>query len=133
MMPGYPRPMADLIDDADAGAVSIEMATPSVALLHVCGAPISGAAVPIPPNNVSMHITPTPGSVIVRWNDDQRCVKTYIVEYNSDSMFSRANPQDTIWRSFVHAAKGACVHCCYRVSTVDYWGTVSKPSKPVCR
>ena len=76
MMAGYPKPMAALIDDAGAGAISIAMATPSVALLHVCGAPSGGAAVPSPPSNVTMHITLTPGSVIVRWNDDQRCVKT---------------------------------------------------------
>eukprot|EP01045_Picozoa_sp_COSAG04_P001115 COSAG04_NODE_34_length_34523_cov_40.302446_29_plen_589_part_00 len=135
MAPGYPKPLDRLRHAADDGpsaaTASIAMRTPAVALLHVC----AQQGTPPPPVNVSVHVTPTPGTVLVKWQDSSRCVATFIIERSTekDGTYQRVNGVDTVWLSFIHASGPAARGPgCYRVRTKDYWGAVSAPSPAAC-
>ena len=135
MAPGYPKPLDRLRHAADDGSsaatASIAMRTPAVALLHVC----AQQGTPPPPANVSAHVTPTPGTTLVKWQDSSRCVATFIIERSAekDGTYQRVNVADTVWLSFIHAGGPAARGPgCYRVRTKDYWGAVSAPSPAAC-
>ena len=107
------------------------MRTPAVALLHVC----AQQGTPPPPANVSVHVTPTPGTTLVKWQDSSRCVATFIIERSTekDGTYQRVNGVDTVWLSFIHAGGPAArAPGCYRVRTKDYWDAVSAPSPAAC-
>ena len=57
-----------------------------------------------------MHVTPTPGTVLVKWQDSSRCVATFIIERSTekDGTYERVNGADTVWLSLL-TPNGAAV------------------------
>lgn len=114
----------------DTLTLRAKLSLPSVLLVHVCARPKAA------PDQVSglRFIRITKGQVLVVWSDrclDSKCIKTFEVEFSSDQTeFSRINPQDTIFTSYVHSPVHQEVGGQYRVRAVDYWGRPGSYSLP---
>ncbi|KAM3610942.1 uncharacterized protein V6R79_010971 [Siganus canaliculatus] len=89
------------VPEGDTLTVKVQLALPSVLLVHVCARPRTA------PDQVSglRFIWVTRGQVLVVWSDhcvDSRCIQTFEVEFCSDLKdFSRINLQDTVFTSFL--------------------------------
>lgn len=114
----------------DTLTLKAELSLPSVLLVHVCARP---KAAPDQVNGLRF-IRITKGQVLIVWSDrcvDSKCIKTFEVEFSSDQTeFSRINPQDTIFTSYVHSPVNQEVGGQYRVRAVDYWGRPGSYSLP---
>ncbi|KAM8761494.1 alpha-L-iduronidase isoform 2-T2 [Acanthopagrus schlegelii] len=114
----------------DTLTLRAKLSLPSVLLVHVCARP---KAAPDQVNGLRF-IRITKGQVLVVWSDrcvDSKCIKTFEVEFSSDQTeFSRINPQDTIFTSYVHSPVDQEVGGQYRVRAVDYWGRPGSYSLP---
>ena len=123
-LPGYPKDASSL-----GSSVSFDMPAPGVVLLHACEQPANG---PKAVRLTRLHVTPTPGQVMVSWleNADEQCLLTYKVLYAAARDGSMVNlvQRNTIFTSFVHNENGTVASGCYKVVAVDYWQRESQGS-----
>ena len=127
MVPGFPRPLSSA-----QASLGLQLPLPGVVLVHACAKPADAPGVV---TGVRLHVTTstTPPEVLVSWREvpADRCIKTYVVQYNTND--SRLNKQDTIFTAFLHAQPGvARASGCYSIYAVDYWGRKGAASNWVC-
>ncbi|KAM9393941.1 alpha-L-iduronidase [Pholidichthys leucotaenia] len=114
----------------DTLTLKAKLSLPSVLLIHVCARPKAD------PDQVNglRFIRITKGQVLIVWSDhcvDSKCIKTYEVELSTDfKVFSKINPKNTIFTSYVFSPVDEQVVGLYRVRVVDYWGRPGPYSLP---
>lgn len=115
-LPGYPK-AADSLD-----STRFSLPAPGVVLLHACEQPPNAPKAVL---ETDLHVTATPGQVIVSWreNPDEQCLLTYRVYYAPTRTGSMSNvvQRNTIFTAFVYNEGQVVASGCYNVKAVDYW------------
>ena len=122
-------------------AVRLNLPLPSVALAQLCSRPSTLPSVPQAPKLLTVQ---GGNATVVLWTasaqgDSARVLQTYVIESSVDGgTYAKVMSNGliaTVWidrHGLPHTKTTAPIKRCYRVSALDYWGTLSAPSSATC-